>query len=78
MRITFVVKLLVYKINKGQVCCSGTRTFVHADIYDEFVAISKKLAEERKIGCPTKNDTEHGPLVSFCYIIINIIYKLYY
>ena len=38
---------------------------MHADIYDEFVAISKKLAEERKIGCPTKNDTQHGPLVRF-------------
>jgi len=50
--------------NNGQICCSGTRTFVHADIYDEFVAISKKLAEERKIGCPTKNDTQHGPLIN--------------
>ena len=59
-------------------CCSGTRTFVHADIYEEFVAISKKLAEGRKIGCPTKSDTEHGPLVSYRFINIAISNKLIY
>lgn len=33
--------------NSGQCCSSGSRTFVHEDIYDEFLARSVALAEKR-------------------------------
>lgn len=38
--------------NQGQVCCSGTRTFVHEKIYDEFVKRSVEMAKKRKVGDP--------------------------
>eukprot|EP00096_Caligus_rogercresseyi_P013436 TRINITY_DN6084_c0_g1_i1.p1 TRINITY_DN6084_c0_g1~~TRINITY_DN6084_c0_g1_i1.p1 ORF type:complete len:486 (-),score=102.55 TRINITY_DN6084_c0_g1_i1:172-1428(-) len=50
--------------NMGQNCCAGSRTFVHAEIYDEFVAMAAKLANERKMGCPWDPKTHHGPQVS--------------
>jgi len=50
--------------NAGQVCCAGSRTFVHEDIYDEFVAESKLLANERKVGDPFSLETSQGPQIS--------------
>ena len=49
--------------NHGQCCCAGSRTFVHEDIYDEFVARSKKLAEKKIVGDPFDAKTEQGPQV---------------
>ncbi|CAK8698547.1 aldehyde dehydrogenase, mitochondrial-like [Clavelina lepadiformis] len=50
--------------NNGQVCCAGSRTFVHEDIYDEFVKRSVKRAQEGQMGDPREFATEHGPQVS--------------
>merc|ERR1712226_551647 len=49
--------------NMGQCCCAGTRTFVQEEVYDEFVKISKTLAESRVVGSPSNDDTQHGPQI---------------
>lgn len=49
--------------NQGQCCCAGSRVFVHADIYDEFVARLSKLAKARRVGDPFDLGTEQGPQV---------------
>lgn len=49
--------------NMGQCCVAGTRTFVHENIYDAFVAKTRELALNRKIGDPFDSDTVNGPQV---------------
>ncbi|XP_076311659.1 retinal dehydrogenase 2-like isoform X2 [Tachypleus tridentatus] len=49
--------------NVGQCCCAGTRTFVQANIYDEFVKKSKERASKRTVGDPYDEKTEQGPQV---------------
>jgi len=49
--------------NMGQCCVAGTRTFVHENIYDEFVAKSKELAKKRTIGSPFDPTTKNGPQI---------------
>lgn len=51
-------------MNTGQVCMAGSRVFVHAKIYDQFL---EKLTERVKslvIGPPFENDTYMGPVIS--------------
>uniref|UniRef100_A0A147BL70 Putative formyltetrahydrofolate dehydrogenase n=1 Tax=Ixodes ricinus TaxID=34613 RepID=A0A147BL70_IXORI len=50
--------------NQGQICCGPTRTFVHEDIYDAFVAKSVELAQKRILGDPFDEKTMQGPQVS--------------
>ena len=50
--------------NAAQNCTAGSRTFVHAKIYDEFVARSVELAKNRVVGDPFDPMTEQGPQVS--------------
>ncbi|KAF8766707.1 Retinal dehydrogenase 1 like protein [Argiope bruennichi] len=49
--------------NQGECCCAGSRTFVHEDIYDAFVAKSKALAEKRIVGDPFDPNTMQGPQI---------------
>uniref|UniRef100_A0A914HYY0 aldehyde dehydrogenase (NAD(+)) n=1 Tax=Globodera rostochiensis TaxID=31243 RepID=A0A914HYY0_GLORO len=49
--------------NQGQCCCAGSRTFVDAKVYDEFVHRSKQLAEKRVLGNPFHLDTDQGPQI---------------
>lgn len=49
--------------NAGQVCCAGTRTFVHRSVYDEFVERSAAMAAGRVVGDPFDERTEQGPQV---------------
>ncbi|KAK8788090.1 hypothetical protein V5799_022133 [Amblyomma americanum] len=46
--------------NQGEVCCAATRTFVHADIYDKFVAKSVELAKNRVVGDPFDERSAQG------------------
>ena len=46
--------------NQGQVCCAGSRVFVHEDIYDKFVADAVKAFESVKVGMPWEQDTQMG------------------
>ena len=49
--------------NAAQNCTAGSRTFVHAKIYDEFIAKSVELAKNRIVGDPFDPMTEQGPQV---------------
>jgi aldehyde dehydrogenase (NAD+) len=48
----------------GQVCMSGTRCFVHEDIYDEFMERAVAATNTVKIGDPMDWETTMGPLIS--------------
>ncbi|WP_279009299.1 aldehyde dehydrogenase family protein [Synergistes jonesii] len=46
--------------NQGQVCCAGSRVFVHEDIYDKFITDAVKAFNRVKVGMPWKEDTQMG------------------
>ena len=47
----------------GQNCCGGSRNYVHADIYDEFVAKAVACAKNRIVGDPWDAASASGSLV---------------
>jgi len=49
--------------NSGQVCCAGSRVFVHEKVYDAFVAKSILLAKARTVG-DAFSGAQQGPQVS--------------
>ncbi|HEY6290720.1 MAG TPA: aldehyde dehydrogenase family protein [Terriglobia bacterium] len=49
--------------NQGQCCCAGSRLFVEAKAYDEFVEKSVARAKRRTVGDPFDPNTEQGPQV---------------
>ncbi|GJE89226.1 aldehyde dehydrogenase family protein [Phanerochaete sordida] len=50
--------------NHGQACCAGSRIFVHAKIYDEFLRRFTEQSKKLKLGDPFNPDTYQGPQVS--------------
>ena len=50
--------------NQGQVCCAGSRAFVHEDIYDRFLEEAVKAFDKVKVGLPWKPDTQMGSQVN--------------
>ena len=50
--------------NKGETCTAGSRMFVHADIYDEFMDQLVGIAQSTDPGDPLEKDTSFGPKVS--------------
>jgi len=50
--------------NCGQVCLCSERVYVHESLFDEFVAKLKDRAEALRMGWPSDDQTEIGPLVS--------------
>lgn len=50
--------------NQGQVCCAGSRVFVHEDIYDKFLADMVKTFDAVKVGLPWEKDTMMGSQVN--------------
>ena len=73
LRLFFVSSIVDYAVsvahraiftNAAQNCTAGSRTFVHAKIYDEFIAKSVELAKNRVVGNPFDPMTEQGPQVS--------------
>ncbi len=50
--------------NQGQVCCAGSRIFVHEDIYDSFTAAAAKAFAKVKVGLPWEKDTQMGTQVN--------------
>lgn len=50
--------------NQGQVCCAGSRIFVHNDIYDKFLAAMVDKFEKVKVGLPWLDDTQMGSQIN--------------
>ncbi len=48
----------------GQVCCALKRLIVHESIFNEVVAMMKKIVSSLKVGNPLEEDTDIGPLVA--------------
>lgn len=46
--------------NQGQVCCAGSRIFVHEDVYDKFIADAVDAFNKVKVGLPWEDDTQMG------------------
>ena len=46
--------------NQGQVCCAGSRVFVHEDIYDKFVEEAVEAFKKVKVGMPWDPETQMG------------------
>jgi aldehyde dehydrogenase (NAD+) len=55
---------IALQFNMGQCCAAGSRTFVHEDIYDQFVAKTVELARKRTIGDPFSSESfDQGPQI---------------
>jgi acyl-CoA reductase-like NAD-dependent aldehyde dehydrogenase len=50
--------------NQGQVCCAGSRIFVHEEIYDRFLADLKERFESVKVGLPWEKETQMGAQIN--------------
>lgn len=50
--------------NKGEVCSSGSRVLLHADIHDEFVGRLAEKANAMKVGDPLDPTSEMGSQIS--------------
>lgn len=50
--------------NAGQICTTGSRLLVEQSIAEEFVARLAQRAASLRLGDPTREDTDLGPLVS--------------
>jgi acyl-CoA reductase-like NAD-dependent aldehyde dehydrogenase len=50
--------------NQGQVCCAGSRVFVHEAIYDKFLAECVAAFNKVKVGLPWEKDTQMGAIVN--------------
>ena len=51
-------------MHNGQACESGTRLFVPASIYDEFMERLVDRASKMKVGLASEGETDLGPLIS--------------
>ena len=50
--------------NQGQVCCAGSRVFVHEDIYDRFLEDAVKAFNNVKVGVSWDPDTQMGSQIN--------------
>ncbi len=51
-------------LNQGEVCCAGSRAYVEAPVYDEFVEKLSAAAAKIQLGHGLADGTDMGPLVS--------------
>ncbi|TVM33739.1 aldehyde dehydrogenase family protein [Oceanidesulfovibrio marinus] len=51
-------------LNQGQVCCAGSRAFIHEDIYDRFLEEAVKAFSEIKVDLPWLPDTQMGTQIN--------------
>ena len=51
-------------LNQGEVCCAGSRAYVEAPVYDEFVERLSGAAGKVRLGHGLADGTDMGPLVS--------------
>ena len=50
--------------NQGQVCCAGSRAFVHEEVYERFLDEAVKAFRNVNVDLPWKPDTQMGALVN--------------
>lgn len=50
--------------NSGEVCCAGSRIYVHESVYDKVIELFKKKIANTQPGDPFKADSYYGPQVS--------------
>lgn len=50
--------------NQGQVCCAGSRVFVHEDIYDKFLEDAVKTFNNVKVGVSWDPETQMGSQIN--------------
>jgi acyl-CoA reductase-like NAD-dependent aldehyde dehydrogenase len=50
--------------NAGQDCCARSRLLVERSVYDEFLALLEPAVSAWRVGDPTAEDTQMGPLIS--------------
>jgi acyl-CoA reductase-like NAD-dependent aldehyde dehydrogenase len=50
--------------NAGQDCCARSRIFVQRSAYDRFLELLVEATRHVKVGDPSSNETEMGPLIS--------------
>lgn len=55
---------ILFSWNHGQCCCAGSRIFVQAGVYDEFLEKFTKKSKAINVGDPFCKKTEQGPQVS--------------
>jgi aldehyde dehydrogenase (NAD+) len=55
---------ILFSLNHGQTCCSGSRIFVHSSIYDEFLKRFTEETKSLKFGDQFALDSKQGPQVS--------------
>jgi acyl-CoA reductase-like NAD-dependent aldehyde dehydrogenase len=58
----------------GQVCSSGSRVFVHEDIYDRFLDASIAAFEALKVGMPWEEETTLGPQINEAQVQKSLTY----
>ncbi|MGE4538201.1 MAG: aldehyde dehydrogenase family protein [Desulfovibrio sp.] len=51
-------------LNQGQVCCAGSRAFIHEDIYDAFVEKAAEAFAKVKVGLPWESDVQMGSQIN--------------
>jgi len=51
-------------LSSGQVCSNGTRVFVHESVLEKFLESLVKRTSRLKIGDPTEEATDLGPMIS--------------
>lgn len=54
--------------NQGQVCCAGSRIFVHEKIYDKFVDALIKRFKDIKVGDPLDGKTQMGSQINNAHL----------
>jgi betaine-aldehyde dehydrogenase len=50
--------------NTAQDCTATTRVYVHKDVYEKFVKLLVSKAKKIRVGDPSKESTDMGPLIS--------------
>ena len=50
--------------NGGQVCCASKRFLIHNSRKAEFIERMRQVIENLKVGDPTKEDTDMGPMIN--------------
>lgn len=50
--------------NQGQVCCAGSRVFVHEDIYDKFIKATVDAFNKVEVGLPWEKTTQMGAQIN--------------